>query len=139
MFSLGGRKGWWEVPWIKSNVDIGDNPKFKRLSDMLKIELPHAVGLVHLLWHFCLKYAPNGDLSKFSNAEISWGAKWLKNGDELVTALQNCAFLDDKKIHDWEDFAQPYLDLLRRKRRYKKGTEKGRRKDGYSPFQRRGE
>lgn len=114
--------------WIESHIDIGEHPKTYRLSSALKVRQAEAVGLLHLLWHFSMKWAwRDGDLSKFDNASIARGCKWKGDADSFIGALKVSGWLDDMKVHDWQDFAGKLIRdrLYAEERRRGKSTTVG--------------
>lgn len=95
--------------WIKVHHDLSDHPKVYALAEALKVEQFSAVGLVVSLWIWTLLHAPDGDLGRFPDAAIARACHWHKSAAGLVKALQECGFLDGKRIHDWEDYAGAIL------------------------------
>jgi len=94
------------VAWIKSHDEIGEHPKTLILAEELKVPIAHAVGLLHLLWHFTLRYSwRKGDLTSFGDAAIARASKWDGEPIVFIKALQKSRFLDEYKIHDWLDFS----------------------------------
>ncbi len=106
------------MTWIKSHTSIRLHPKVTRLRTELSISRPAAVGHLHLLWHWVLEYAPDGDLSRYSAAEIAEAAEWQASAaDEFVAALVACGWLDrddsgQLRVHGWQEYAG---ELLRRR------------------------
>ena len=94
------------MAWIESHVEIGEHPKIFKLMELLNIDAQKAVGAVHLLWHFAMKYAwRDGDLEKFGEAAIAKGSKWDGDPKKFIEALQESGFLDGLSVHDWMDCA----------------------------------
>jgi hypothetical protein len=92
--------------WIESHIELSEHPKVYDLSSSLGVSLAETVGLLHLLWHFTMRFAwRDGDLTKFTNIAIARGSKWEKDPDLFIKSLQECKWLDNKKIHDWQSFA----------------------------------
>ena len=92
--------------WIESHESLGEHPKVFDLCNALKIDKPKAIGILHLLWHFTLKFAwRDGDLSKFSNVSIAHSIGWDGDPDKLIESLHGARWMEDKKIHDWFDYA----------------------------------
>lgn len=110
--------------WIESDVDLADHPKTLRLMDALKIDCQQAVGALHLLWHFTMKYAwRDGDLVRFGVVAVAKGARWSGDPHAFVLALQESGWLDELKIHDWLDSAGRLVNdrLYNEKRKKKSG------------------
>lgn len=87
-----------------------DHPKTMDLAMRLNRPQYQAVGILECLWHWTAKYAPHGNVGRWSNAAIAGGIKWDGDPDELVEALVGSKLLDrhpDESIrllvHDWPD------------------------------------
>jgi hypothetical protein len=105
------------MAWIQSDQSLDHHPKLKRATRMLGVSVPEMVGHLHLLWHWCLDYAPDGDLSAFEAWEIADAAMYTGDPDLFVSALADCGngepgFLepaqsdgDGLRVHDWHDYA----------------------------------
>jgi len=93
--------------WIESHVDLGEHPKIFQLCYKLQIRKPEAIGLLHSLWHFTMKFAwRDGDLRRFTPSSIVMAIDWRGDADVLFGALHECGWMDaDMKIHDWMDYA----------------------------------
>lgn len=103
------------MAWIPSHQEIGDHPKTLRFARRLGVSIPTAVGHLHLLWHWTLTHAPDGDLSKFDAEDIAIGAKWEGDPDPFVDALVSCGpgtaagFMGaDRQLHDWSEHGGRY-------------------------------
>ena len=53
-----------------------DHPKVYELCELLKCDRPTAIGYLELLWHFAAKYAPQGDIGKYSDERIEAALDW---------------------------------------------------------------
>lgn len=94
------------MAWIESHEDIGQHPKTYALYTSLNADLCTCVGVLHLLWHFTLKFAwRDGDLSKFSPSQIAMAVGWTKDPKTLIKALQESGWLDGMVVHDWFHYA----------------------------------
>jgi hypothetical protein len=95
--------------WIESHIELGDHPKMLGLMASLNVSRATAIGTLHLLWYFVMKYAwRDGDLSKYARVVIAKSCDWQDDPDVLVEALIENGFLDNGgslKVHDWQDFA----------------------------------
>lgn len=95
------------MAWIESHQTLREHPKTKRLSRLLTIDRWQAVGLLHFLWWWALDYAPEGDLSGFSDEDIADAVDWTEDAERLVRALTQAGFLEETlHIHDWDTFAE---------------------------------
>lgn len=89
-------------------IDGLKHPKTKELAYMLNVPLPHAIGLLELLWAFVAQQTPQGNVGKWSNSVIADESGWQDDADTFVDALIKCRFVDKDQthrliIHDWED------------------------------------
>lgn len=87
-----------------------DHPKTLTLMRVLKLSKIAAVGILELLWHWTAKYAPRGDIGRFTNQEIADGVAWQSDADQLVQGLTDARFLDTSDehrlvVHDWQHHA----------------------------------
>lgn len=78
------------MAWIESHDDLATHPKTRRAARALGISIPTMMGHLHLLWHWCLKYADDGNLSGYDHADIADAMMWDGDPDELADALVNC-------------------------------------------------
>ena len=104
------------MAWIESHDDLAAHPKTRRAARALDISIPTMMGHLHLLWHWCLKYADDGDLSGYDHEDIADAMMWDGDPDDLIDALVNCGpgdrfgFLERDTdgalcVHDWLDYA----------------------------------
>ena len=105
------------VPWIQVYSNLHTHPKTGRLVDELGIKSADAdpeviaVGLLVCLWSWACQNAHSGDLSDCSYRTIANAARWKKSPEKLVNALLACGFLDtDMKLHDWEEYAELFIN-----------------------------
>lgn len=108
------------MPWIESHTNIADHPKTRKLARRLKVAIPTAVGHLHILWHWALDYAPNGDLAQRDPEDVAVGARFEGEPNDLIEALVDAGFVDRAddalRLHDWDDYAGRYI-AIREKRR----------------------
>ena len=90
-----------------------DHPKVYELCDQLGCDRPTALGYLVLLWEFAARYAPRGDIGRYSDkrieAALDWGGRGKPEG-KLIKSLTNCGWCDESPefrliIHDWSDHA----------------------------------
>ena len=72
--------------------------------------IPHAVGLLELLWHFTAKYSPQGDVGKWDDQAIAEQLYWEGDPSTLIGALVACGWVDEDErhrliVHDWSEHA----------------------------------
>lgn len=100
------------MAWIESHQTLREHPKVYALMDALGISKPQAIGHLHLLWWWCVDYAPNGMLTQ-NDSQISRAGEWTGDPSLFVEAVVTAGFLDRGDgvltIHDWLDFCGPLI------------------------------
>ncbi len=122
------------MPWLRSHSELRNHPKTLKAARLLGVSIPQVVGHLHMLWWWVMDYAPSGDLSDFSSADIAVGAGWDGNPEEFVEALVSsgmglrAGFLERDEhggltVHDWSQHGGRDIDERRaavdRKRRWR--------------------
>jgi hypothetical protein len=109
--------------------DTEDHPKVARLMKALGIPQPYAVGLLHMLWARTAKFAPRGDIGRYSDERIAEVAGWPGDPQQFVAVLEECGFLDPHRrcrylVHDWPEHCEDHVHmrLARTKVRFADGT-----------------
>lgn len=119
------------MAWIESHQSLGRHPKLMRLAVVLGVEDAAAVGYLHYLWWWAIDYAPAGDLTKMTDAEVALAAGWKGDAKAFRGALSECGFIDaDGHLHDWDDYSGGLI--LSRKRDAKRKRD-GRRSSAGRP------
>lgn len=91
--------------YTPSHVELAQHPKTRKLARLLGVSIPTAIGHLHLLWHFALKYAPDGDLARFDADEIADGCLWEGDPAPLFASFVNAGWVNnDATIHDWQEY-----------------------------------
>lgn len=121
------------MAWIESHVEIGEHPKIYVLSTALNVRKAEAVGIVHLLWHFVMKFAwRDGDLRRFDEVSVARACGWEGEPKVVIEALIKAGFLDNGEslqVHDWFDFAGRLVhDRIYNEKRRRKTSVKRRLK-----------
>src|SRR5277367_6663980 len=85
---------------------VPEHPKFARLKRTLGLSKFEALGILEALWHFTGKFAPRGNVGKFTNCEIEDWIEWSGESGKMVAALVATGWLDLHKeyrlvVHDW--------------------------------------
>lgn len=98
-------------PWIELHVGLASHPKIARLRRRLGVGVAQAVGHVTLLWAWAVRYAPNGELSRFDADVIADAGGWDDEAGLFVRALIAAGFLDETlAIHDWDAYVGRLID-----------------------------
>ena len=99
------------MAWIKSYQSLERHPKLLELMTSLGVNQSEAIGLLHRFWWWCVDYAEDGDLTRFSNEQVA-GMLGLSNDKPFIETMVNCGFIERKpylRIHDWTDYVGEYL------------------------------
>lgn len=99
-------------PWIKSFMDLENDPRVALLESKMKWSNDQAIARLHRLWWRCLEYCEDGILEKFAPRQIArMSGTDLREGERLVKALIECQFLDENplRVHGWLDRVGTYL------------------------------
>lgn len=124
------------MAWIESHQELRNHPKSKRLARLLDVSRYEAVGILQWLWWWALDYAPDGDISRFTDDDVEDGIDWTGAPGALMAALREAGFIDEHFIHDWDEYAGRLVAQREanreRKRvaRAKDVTSAGRPRDG---------
>ncbi len=93
------------MPWIACDVTLPREPKTLVLAAAMGWTANETVGFLLRLWGWCLDFAPDGDLSKFTHDLIADGIGLpAVDGDRLISALVKSGWVDEKpylRMHDW--------------------------------------
>lgn len=118
------------MAWITSHQTLREHPKVYALMDSLNISKPQAVGHLHLIWWWCVDYAPDGVL-KQNDSQIARAGEWTGEAKPFVEALINAGFLDRADgalaIHDWFEFCGPLITKRLERTHQNKETAEERR------------
>src|SRR5208282_36211 len=113
---------------------VPEHPKFASLKRVLGLSKFEALGVLESLWHFTGKFAPRGNVGKFSNREIEDWVEWKGKPDHLIEALVETGWIDHHPdfrliVHDWNVHADQTTkkQLGRTKERFAQEVS------GYSP------
>ncbi len=103
------------MAWIPSHDTLGTHPKTRRAARLAGCSVPAMMGHLHLLWHWALGVALDGDLSRFDAADLADAAMWEGDPEVFETALVECGpgesegFLTaDGRLHDWDEYGGKY-------------------------------
>lgn len=129
--------------WIESHQSLRNHPKVKKAARLAGISESEMIGRLHYLWWWALDYAPDGDVTKYSQDDIESAVDWEGTSGKFYKALLECGFnghcgLLEKSgrticIHDWHDYAGKLIerraDDAERKRNSRKRMSTGRPED----------
>lgn len=101
-----------------------EHPKTARLARLLARPKYQVVGVLESVWHFTQRYAPRGDVGKWSDEEIAASIQWEADPGELIDALVESGFLKrcDEHfriyVHDWPEHADQTVQRCAEVRNY---------------------
>lgn len=102
--------------WIESHQRLRHEPKVYALAERLGVGVPHAIGILHLLWWLVIDIAEDGDTRGIPLALLR---RELHSDDPKATmdALRETGFIDaDGKVHNWMSYAGRLINDRNRKR-----------------------
>lgn len=116
------------MAWIEYHTALRDHWKIQRLANAISVNYNEALGAISCLWLWAAEYAKNGDLRRFTNEEIRFGARTTCEKFTKQT-LEGCGLLTGGHyINDWGKYG---LKLLELKRKANREYAKRNRKSGY--------
>jgi hypothetical protein len=86
-----------------------DHPKLLDLCERLgAIPLYQGVGILETVWHFTARFAPAGDVGRFSDAALVRFVQWPHESHQLISALVESGWIDRDEthrllVHDWSE------------------------------------
>ena|SRR3990167_2404249 len=119
------------MAWIESHQTLRDHPKTLSVMDTLGISRPAAVGHLHLFWWWCMDYAEQGDLSRYTPAQIDRAAEWTGKAGKFTEAMIDAGFFnrdgDKITVHDWLDFCGSLIERRLKRANERRNGAKSRR------------
>lgn len=109
------------MPWIELHQSLPTHKKLLRLTGLLNLKTPAAMGHLTLLWLWALDNAPDGDVTALTARELAQVCQFpARRAGELLEALIAAGLLDREgetlRIHDWEDYTAKYRNLREKAR-----------------------
>ena len=89
--------------WQKTDPHLRRHPMFVRFRAELGVSTTEAHGILSGLWAFAFDFAHDGDLSRFTPADIALAIDWDGDPDVLWSAL-SLGFVTDGEIHHWHEW-----------------------------------
>ncbi|MCW5943317.1 MAG: hypothetical protein KIS66_13880 [Fimbriimonadaceae bacterium] len=85
-----------------------DHPKFNLLKRLLDTNRSGTLGYLECLWQFAGRFAPQGNIGRYSDEEIEAWLEWDGAPGGLIEALVKARWLDRSEahrllVHDWAD------------------------------------
>ncbi len=87
------------------------HPKTYALAEALKIPLPHAVGILEMLWQHAAQFTPRGDIGSLPDSAVAQAVGWNKKAPLLTAGLVSSGWLENSSeyrliIHDWPEHCE---------------------------------
>lgn len=122
------------MAWTPSHQNLGRHPKLLLVAGMLHLPRVTVVGHLHYLWWWCLDYAQDGSLARYTVEQIAQAGEWDGDPNVFVSALADARFLDRVGetfvVHDWDDYGGRYLAQQRASRERMRRFRNARRAEG---------
>lgn len=107
--------------WIESHQSLRNHPKVKKAARIAGINEFEMIGRLHAFWWWAMDYAPDGDLTKYTNDDIEDAVDWTGEKGLFVKSLIECSFNGNsglidvvgkksRKIHDWYEYAGKLIE-----------------------------
>ena len=106
--------------WVQSHQSLRNHPKIKKSARIAGINEFEMIGRLHCLWWWVLDYAPDGNISNYTDDDIEDAVDWSGERGLFVKALTDCGFnghgglidvtRDSRVIHDWHEYGGKLLE-----------------------------
>lgn len=91
--------------WQATDPHLRRSPYFEDFAERLGAPVIVADGLLSGLWRFAFCFAQDGDIGKFTPAQIARAVGWEGDPDVMWEALTASKFVEDKnRLHHWEEW-----------------------------------
>ena len=90
--------------WQATDPHLRSHPYFLEFAHRLGAPVIVAHGLLSGLWAFAFCHAQDGDLSKFTPAQLALAVGWDGDPDAMMSALTESGFVEDEILHHWNDW-----------------------------------
>ena len=102
------------LTWFRYQVETPFHPKTQRLALILQVSDVYASGILVTLWSWAIRFAPDGDLTKFGAEFIE--QRVLDGRSGVLAALGEVGFMDASGgrlvIHDWDEYQGAAISRL---------------------------
>ncbi len=87
-----------------------EHPKFSRLKTLLCVNKSTALGYLECLWQFTGRFTPQGNIGKYTDADIEAWLEWGGEEGKLIESLVVSGWVETDQmhrllIHDWHEHA----------------------------------
>jgi len=107
------------MAWIESHQELARHPKTRKLARRLGVNLPTAIGHLHMFWWWAMDYSKSGDITSFDAIDIADAVGWDGDEEVFIKCLIECGFIDSLNdqlmIHDWIKYGGKYHNTIEKK------------------------
>lgn len=117
------------MEWFKVYADLKGHPKRYRFEAAAGTK--HGLHYIVAFWSYVCKYAPDGNLTRMTPAEIAGACEWQGDSQTFFAALVESGFIDESEngfeVHDWVMEHKRFIDENKRRGEARKtqGQPKG--------------
>jgi hypothetical protein len=120
------------MAWIESHQELREHKKTYRLMAELGINKREALGIVHLLWWWCVDNAITGRI-EVPELAIARATEWESDARQLVQALVKAGWLEVHAeggwtVHDWHHHCGSLIERRLERREFKERRADAKRK-----------
>lgn len=102
------------MAYVEAHQALDSHPKTKKAARLANVDRVAMLGYLLRFWWWTLDYAPDGDLSRWTVADIEDGVEWAGEPGLLFDSLCEAGFIDDRvRVHDWQDYGGKLLEKRR--------------------------
>jgi DnaA N-terminal domain len=106
------------MAWIELHQSLWTHRKVLALAEELDLDPLLAAAHMARLWCWAIDNAPDGDLGNIGIRTVALAAAYTGTPHHFHTAMQTAGFLDNTRLHDWDDYAGRLIEGRRRHAEY---------------------
>lgn len=99
--------------WIKSYLGTGRGPQTSDFCRITGLDIPTAVGSLHMLWWWIVEFVPDGNITGIHPATIAQQMHFRGDPDVLIDALFQSGFIEEtetgRAIASWKEIGGQIL------------------------------
>lgn len=100
--------------WIKSYQATDRDPQTRKFCRLTGLDIPRAVGSLHMIWWWALDWAPDGNISKFEPVDLADAAHFDGDPAAFFDALVQSGYvsktLEGHEIVDWHNIGGQVIE-----------------------------
>lgn len=113
--------------WIKSYQATDRDPQTKKFCRLTGLDIPRAVGSLHMIWWWAMDWAPDGDISNFEPIDLADAAHYDGDPEAFFNALVEANYvgktLEGYEVLNWHNIGGQVLES-RKKAAAKKAKQR---------------